>query len=291
MTGIGGNVVVAETTLRDLNPLLTFGFLEGEVLRTARMIESLGVDAIEVGCPSASEEQFSAVAAVAKEARECAVSAQARAYVPDVDTAWNAVKDAKRPRLHLTLPSSDVLLRTQLDRKPESLLKMIAVSVSRARNYCEEVQFTPIDASRARWDLLLAMVDAAIDAGAGVINISDSSGVSSPEEMEKLVFSLTESIVNPRRRHLGRSRPERLGHGCRRFSVRRQGGREAGGVFSRWKRREGGSRVFDRDLRRARKQERLLRRSGLGDKRSAFVQNRPVSLPKSRVGPLETTRL
>jgi 2-isopropylmalate synthase len=189
-------VHVFDTTLRDgeQSPGATMNI--EEKIRVALQLERLGVDSIEAGFPIASDGDFEAVRRIASEIRESKVVALARCNPGDVDRAWEAIQDARRPGLHVFLSSSDIHLKYQLQKSREETLQQAVEMVKRAKGYAEDVEFSPMDASRTDPAFLFQMLEATIDAGATIVNIPDTVGYAAPDEFGTLIQRIRQSVPN-----------------------------------------------------------------------------------------------
>ena len=140
-------VTIFDTTLRDGEQSAGIGLTTQEKLEIARQLERLGVDVIEAGFAAASPGDLQAVQKIASEVRTPKIASLARCYIDDVDKAWEWVKGAARPRLHVFISSSDIQIMNQLRKNPEEVLDIAVASVERAKTYCEDVEFSPMDAT------------------------------------------------------------------------------------------------------------------------------------------------
>jgi 2-isopropylmalate synthase len=179
-------VRIFDTSLRDGEQSPGFSMNVEEKLRLARQLEQLGVDIIEAGFPIASRGDLEAVRAVAREVRSSQVAALARAKKEDVDAALEALKPARRPRLHVFLATSDLHLRAKLRMTREQALRAIAEMVRYGRQHCPDVEFSAEDASRSDIEFLCETFAAAADAGATTLNIPDTVGYAVPEEYAEI---------------------------------------------------------------------------------------------------------
>ena len=189
-------VKIFDTTLRDGEQAAGAGMTTPEKLEIAKQLERLGVDIIEAGFAASSPGDFEAVATVAREVRRPIIASLARAHPNDVDQAWNALKGAAHPRIHVFLSSSDIHLMHQLRKNREEVMDMAVNMVSRAKGYCDDVEFSAMDASRTEPEYLYTMLRAVIDAGATTINIPDTVGYSIPEEFAKLLRDIQANVPN-----------------------------------------------------------------------------------------------
>ena len=152
----------------------------------ARQLERLQVDILEAGFPIASQGDFDAVRAIATEIRKPVIAALARANEPDIDRAWEAIRDAARPRLHTFLATSDIHLQYKLHKTREEILKQISWAVGHAKSYCADVEFSPEDAGRTDRNYLIECCHAAVEAGATVLNLPDTVGYCLEPEYERM---------------------------------------------------------------------------------------------------------
>ncbi len=183
-------VIIFDTTLRDgeQSPGCSMNLLEK--LRMARQLDRLRVDVIEAGFPIASEGDFEAVQAIAQQIRRPIIAALARTTRQDITRAWEAVREAARPRIHTFLATSDIHLEYKLRITREEALKQARECVTLARSLCEDVEFSPEDATRTDLDFLCAVVEAVIEAGATTINIPDTVGYTTPREFTNVIETI-----------------------------------------------------------------------------------------------------
>jgi 2-isopropylmalate synthase len=189
-------VYIFDTTLRDGEQSPGSSMNTEEKLILARQLEKLGVDIIEAGFPIASEGDFDAVRQIAREIKKSQVAGLARANKLDIDRAWQAIKDAAHPRIHTFISSSDIHLKYQLKKSREQVLKEAITAVKLARSYTDNIEFSPMDATRSDKDYLVEMVSAVIDAGAVTVNIPDTVGYTVPEEFGNLIAYLFTHVKN-----------------------------------------------------------------------------------------------
>lgn len=149
---------------------------------------------IEAGFPITSQGDFDAVSTIAEKVREPVIAALARAVDADIDRAAEAIKKAERPRIHTFIMSSDMQIRNQLRKTHDEVIKMAVNAVKRAKSYYDDVEFSPMDATRADFDFLCKLVDATIQSGATTVNIPDTVGYATPDEFGKLIADLMEAV-------------------------------------------------------------------------------------------------
>jgi 2-isopropylmalate synthase len=189
-------IFVFDTTLRDGEQVPGAKLNKKQKLEIAQQLAKLGVDVIEAGFPCSSPEDLQAVRAVSEQVRGPVIAGLARAVQNDIDIAWEAVKAAERPRIHIFLGSSDIHLQKKLRRDRESALQMAVDAVRYAKRFCEDVEYSTEDASRTDFEYLCRVVDAAIHAGATVINIPDTVGYAVPDEFGELIRKLKEQVTS-----------------------------------------------------------------------------------------------
>jgi 2-isopropylmalate synthase len=187
---------IFDTTLRDGEQSPGFSMNINEKVRMARQLEKLGVDVIEAGFPVASQGDFEAVRMIARAVTDIQVAGLARANERDIDRAWEAIRDARRPRIHTFISTSDIHLTHQLRKSRDEVLSMTAAAVKRAKSYTDNVEFSAMDATRSDRDYLCRVIEAAIDAGATTVNIPDTVGYAIPSEFGALICYLREKVPN-----------------------------------------------------------------------------------------------
>ena len=197
-TAVSGKdrVVIFDTTLRDGEqcPGATMTF--EEKLAVAELLDTMGVDIIEAGYPAASNGDFEAVAAIARSTRNAVIAGLARTAPNDIDRAAEAVRGAKRGRVHIFVSTSPVHMKYKLQKTPEQVLEMSIASVTRARNLIDDVEWSAEDGTRTELDYLCRCVEAAIKAGATTINIPDTVGYTTPDEYRALFRTVRERVTN-----------------------------------------------------------------------------------------------
>ena len=186
-------VVIFDTTLRDGEQSPGATMTHEEKLEIAGLLDEMGVDIIEAGFPIASEGDFRAVSEIAKNAKNSVICGLARANFADIDRCWEAVKHASKPRIHTFIGTSP-LHRAIPNLNMDEMAERIHDTVSHARNLCDNVQWSPMDATRTEEDYLCRTVEIAIKAGATTINIPDTVGYTAPRESADLIRMLIEKV-------------------------------------------------------------------------------------------------
>jgi 2-isopropylmalate synthase len=190
-------VRIFDTTLRDGEQSPGFSMNEAEKLRMARQLVELGVDVIEAGFPIASQGDLDAVKTLGREIRSCRIAALARAKQQDVDAALEALAPAAEPRLHVFLATSDLHLHAKLNMTREQALESIRAMVSYGRKHVAEVEFSAEDAGRTDIEYLWQVCQAAIEAGATILNLPDTVGYATPEEYADMFLRVREHLNDP----------------------------------------------------------------------------------------------
>ncbi|GHF63485.1 2-isopropylmalate synthase [Seohaeicola zhoushanensis] len=186
-------VLIFDTTLRDGEQSPGATMTHAEKLEIAEMLDDMGVDIIEAGFPIASEGDFKAVSEIARASKNAVICGLARAQLPDIDRCWEAVKHAKAPRIHTFIGTSP-LHRAIPNLTMDEMAERIHQTVTHARNLCDNVQWSPMDATRTEWDYLRRVVEIAIKAGASTINIPDTVGYTAPAESADLIRRLIAEV-------------------------------------------------------------------------------------------------
>ena len=189
-------LIIFDTTMRDGEQSPGASMTRDEKIRIARALEKMRVDVIEAGFPIASPGDFESVKAVAGLITDSTVCALARALDKDIDCAAEALKPAKSARIHTFLATSPIHMREKLRMRPEQVVDYAVAAVKRARNYTDNVEFSPEDAARSELDFLCRVLEQAIAAGATTINIPDTVGYSLPSLYGELIRNLREKIPN-----------------------------------------------------------------------------------------------
>jgi len=189
-------LIIFDTTMRDGEQSPGASMTREEKLRIAKALERMRVDVIEAGFPIASNGDFEAVRAVAETVRESTVCGLARTLDADIDRCAEALAPAERRRIHTFIATSPIHMERKLCMRPEEVLEEAVRAVRRARNYCEDVEFSPEDAGRSEPDFLCRVIEAVIAAGARTVNIPDTVGYTMPERFGALIGELIERVPN-----------------------------------------------------------------------------------------------
>ncbi|MGH8261177.1 MAG: 2-isopropylmalate synthase, partial [Steroidobacteraceae bacterium] len=187
-------VIIFDTTLRDGEQSPGCSMTQPEKLRVARALHELGVDVIEAGFPAASRGDWESVNAVAREVQGPVICGLARCNRADIEAAAKALRDAARHRLHVFLATSAIHRQFKLNMAQEEIVRTAVEGVRIAREFCDDVEFSPEDASRTELDFLARVVEAAIEAGATTINIPDTVGYTVPDEFAELFRYLRKNV-------------------------------------------------------------------------------------------------
>ena len=189
-------VFIFDTTLRDgeQSPGCTMNVQEK--LKLAQQLARLNVDAIEAGFPASSQGDFEAVELISQNVFGPAIVGLCRTGFADIDRAWNAIKAAEHRRIHTFIATSPVHMQKKLQMTPRQVLKAAVEGVKHARAYCDEVEFSPEDASRSEFDFLAEVVEKVIAAGATFVNIPDTVGYALPDEFGALIGKLIKTVPN-----------------------------------------------------------------------------------------------
>jgi len=187
-------VHIFDTTLRDGEQSPGISLNVQEKLEIAQQLARLGVDVIEAGFPITSPGDFEAVEAIAREVEGPVICGLARTHKADIDAAWNAIKDSERPRIHTFISTSDIHITHQLQTTREDVKGQAKAAVALAKSYCEDVEFSPMDATRADVGFTAEVCAIAVGEGATVINIPDTVGYTTPEEYGRYFARLYELV-------------------------------------------------------------------------------------------------
>ncbi len=180
-------LIIFDTTLRDGEQAPGIALTPDEKLVIARQLAKLKVDVIEAGFAAASPGDFEAVSQIAKEVKGSVIASLARAHPDDIDKAWDAVRHADRHRIHVFQSTSPIHMERMLRMTPDEVMQSVIEGVKRAREYCDDVEFSPQDATRSDKDFLLAICKAAVEQGATTINIPDTVGYATPTDYVALL--------------------------------------------------------------------------------------------------------
>lgn len=188
-------IKIFDTTLRDGEQSPGCSMNLPEKIEMAKQLERLGVDIIEAGFAIASPMDHKSVKAIAGAVSKCTVASLARCTKGDIDAAWDAVKEAKHPRIHVFLATSDIHMEYKLKMTREQVLQRITDMVGYAKSFCDDIEFSAEDASRSEPAFLAQCFSNAVAAGAKTLNVPDTVGYSTPQEMGALITYLREHVV------------------------------------------------------------------------------------------------
>ncbi len=190
------HLIIFDTTLRDGEQSPGASMTKEEKVRIAWQLERMGVDVIEAGFPAASNGDFEAVKAVADLVKESVVCGLARAIEADIQRTGEALRNAQSARIHTFIATSPIHMKNKLRMMPDQVVAQAIKAVKWARQYTDNVEFSPEDAGRSEIDFLCKILEAVIDAGATTLNIPDTVGYTMPEQFGKLIRTLRERIPN-----------------------------------------------------------------------------------------------
>src|ERR1019366_739188 len=194
MTAERAHITVFDTTLRDGEQSPGCSMNQQEKLRLAHQLDRLGVDVIEAGFPIASDGDFESVKAIASVVRRPIIAGLARACRPDIEPAWGGLKDAARPRIHVFLATSDIHLKYKLRITRDQCVEQAQDSIRFAKSLCDDVEFSPEDATRTDPDFLCRVLEAVVEAGATTLNIPDTVGYTVPTEFGELITTIRQRV-------------------------------------------------------------------------------------------------
>ena len=194
MSAEAARVIVFDTTLRDGEQSPGCSMNQEEKLRLALQLERLGVDVIEAGFPIASDGDFESVKAIAATVRRPIIAGLARACRPDIERAWEALKDAAHPRIHVFLATSDIHLQYKLRITRDQCVAQAREAIEVAKSFCDDVEFSPEDATRTDPEFLCRVLEAVIEAGATTLNIPDTVGFTVPSEFAELITTIRRRV-------------------------------------------------------------------------------------------------
>ena len=187
---------IFDTTLRDGEQSPGFSMNTNEKIRLAHQIETLGVDIIEAGFPIASDDDAHAVKLIAAEIRNPVIAALARCNPVDIERAGESLKPAARSRIHTFIATSDLHLERKLRISRDDCIEAVVAAVKQARQYTNDVEFSAEDATRSDMDFLCKVIETAIAMGATIINLPDTVGYCTPEEIEEFFTEIREKVAN-----------------------------------------------------------------------------------------------
>src|SRR5690349_11802067 len=191
-----GRLTIFDTTMRDGEQSPGASMTKDEKLRIARQLERLRVDVIEAGFAASSNGDFEAVRSIADHVKECTVCSLARANDRDISRAAEALQGANSARIHTFIATSPIHMEKKLRMSPERVGEQAVKAVKFARQYTDDVEFSPEDAGRSDITFLCRVLEAVIDAGAGTVNIPDTVGYTMPQQFGELIRTLRERIPN-----------------------------------------------------------------------------------------------
>lgn len=189
-------IQIFDTTLRDGEQAPGFTMDLDEKVKMAAQLELLGADVIEAGFPISSESEFESVKAIARKVTRSTVAALSRAKKADIDRTWEALRHARKPRIHTFIATSEIHMMHKLKKTPDQVLQEAVWAVRYARTFCDDVEFSAEDATRSDLDFLCRVIEAVIDAGATVVNIPDTVGYSLPWEFGELIATIRRRVPN-----------------------------------------------------------------------------------------------
>lgn len=193
---MSNNLIIFDTTLRDGEQSPGASMTLDEKVRIAKALERMHVDVIEAGFPIASRGDFEAVKAVAETIKDSTVCGLARALDKDIERAGEALKFANSGRIHTFIATSPIHMKKKLRMEPDQVVEQAVRAVKKARQYTDNVEFSPEDAGRSELDFLCRVLEAVIDAGAGTVNIPDTVGYNVPDQFGNLIRRLRERVPN-----------------------------------------------------------------------------------------------
>src|ERR1700739_384568 len=194
MTPGRARIMVFDTTLRDGEQSPGCSMNQQEKLRLAQQLDRLGVDVIEAGFPIASDGDFESVKAIATVVRRPIIAGLARACRPDIERAWEALKHAALPRIHVFLATSDIHLQYKLRISRDQCIAQAREAIELAKSLCDDVEFSPEDATRTDPNFLCAVLNAVVEAGATTLNIPDTVGFTVPSEFADLITTIRRQV-------------------------------------------------------------------------------------------------
>ncbi|WP_067839923.1 2-isopropylmalate synthase [Amphibacillus sediminis] len=189
-------IKIFDTTLRDGEQSPGVNLNQLEKLEIAKQLERLGVDVMEVGFPASSQGDFDAVKKIAETIKSSTIAALARANKLDIDRAWEAIKNAAKPRIHVFIATSPIHMKDKLRKTPKEVIDIAVNMVKYAKSKCQDVEWSAEDASRSELPFLATIIEKVIDAGATVINLPDTVGYTTPKEYGDMFKYIKEHVPN-----------------------------------------------------------------------------------------------
>ena len=180
-------LIIFDTTLRDGEQAPGIALTPDEKVAIAGQLARLKVDVIEAGFAASSPGDFESVARIAQEVKGPVIASLARTHPDDIDQAWDALQGAEKARIHVFNSTSPIHMERMLKMTPDQVMQSVIEGVKRARGYCDNVEFSPQDATRSDPDFVIAVCQAAVEAGATTINIPDTVGYATPTEFVELM--------------------------------------------------------------------------------------------------------
>ena len=191
-------IKIFDTTLRDGEQSPGCSMNLSDKLLVTEQLESLRVDVIEAGFAASSEGDFQAVRAIAEKAKTAVVASLARCRKADIDRAWESVKVAVHPRIHVFLATSPIHMECKLRMTPDEVYKNAVESVAYTKSLCPDVEFSLEDCTRSERPFIYRVIQGVIEAGATTVNIPDTVGFATPEEMYALIHDILENVPGAR---------------------------------------------------------------------------------------------
>jgi 2-isopropylmalate synthase len=189
-------IKIFDTTLRDGEQSPGCSMNLQEKMRVARQLQKLNVDVIEAGFAISSPGDFQSVQTIANEIKGPIIASLSRALTKDIDRAWEAVKNAERPRIHTFLATSDIHMQYKLKMTPEQVYNQAVEMVKYAKKYCDDVEFSAEDATRSNMDFLCKVFEGVINAGATTVNFPDTVGYITPDEFYQMISTIIQRVPN-----------------------------------------------------------------------------------------------
>jgi 2-isopropylmalate synthase len=194
MSAERARITIFDTTLRDGEQSPGCSMNQQEKVRLAHQLDRLGVDVIEAGFPIASDGDFESVRAIASVVRRPIIAGLARACRPDIERAWEALQDAARPRIHVFLATSDIHLKYKLRITRDQCVEQAREAIRFAKSLCDDVEFSPEDATRTDPEFLCRVLEAVVEVGATTLNIPDTVGYTVPAEFGELITTIRQRV-------------------------------------------------------------------------------------------------